>query len=151
MLCILPPRRRDSKWANSALVVTVQPGDWAHLEGAHGPLAGMALQQEVRRWWAESTLLRPALTWRKTTFAAACCQTRPVRNTMFAQTELAAVASQHGCAPPLHAAPLNPAHLQFEREAARRGGGAFVAPAQRVSDFLAGRAPREPLPASSYR
>ena len=40
--------RRDSKWANSALVVTVQPADWAHLLPRHGPLAGMALQQEVR-------------------------------------------------------------------------------------------------------
>lgn len=42
------PHRRDSKWANSALVVTVQPADWAHLLPEHGPLAGMALQQEVR-------------------------------------------------------------------------------------------------------
>ncbi|PRW58781.1 proton phosphate symporter [Chlorella sorokiniana] len=77
--------RRDSKWANSALVVTVQPADWEHLLPEHGPLAGMALQQE------------------------------------------------------------------FEREAARRGGGGFVAPAQRVADFLAGQAPRQPLPSSSYR
>lgn len=80
-----PPRRRDSKWANSALVVAVQPGDWAHLEAAHGPLAGMALQQE------------------------------------------------------------------YEREAAARGGAPFVAPAQRASDFLVGRAPSQPLPPSSYR
>ena len=82
-----PPlrRRRDSKWANSALVVTVQPSDWAHLEAAHGPLAGMALQQE------------------------------------------------------------------WEREAARRGGGAFAAPAQTVADFLERRAPAAPLPPSSYR
>lgn len=79
------PRRRDSKWANSALVVAVTPRDWSHLEAAHGPLAGMALQQE------------------------------------------------------------------YEREAAARGGAPFVAPAQRVSDFLAGRAPSEPLPPSSYR
>lgn len=42
--------RRNSKWANSALVVTVQPGDWEHLQAEHGPLAGMALQQEVRGW-----------------------------------------------------------------------------------------------------
>lgn len=77
--------RRDSKWANSALVVAVQPGDWQHLEAQHGPLAGMALQQ------------------------------------------------------------------QYEREAAARGGGAFVAPAQRVSDFLAGVAPSGQLPPSSYR
>lgn len=80
-----PHRRRDSKWANSALVAAVQPADWAHLTPAHGPLAGMALQQ------------------------------------------------------------------QFEREAAARGGGGFAAPAQRVVDFLAGAAPRGPLPPSSYR
>ena len=41
--------------------------------------------------------------------------------------------------------------LQYEREAAVRGGGAFVAPAQRVTDFLAGQAPKGPLPASSSR
>lgn len=79
------PRRRDSKWANSALVAAVQPPDWAHLLPTHGPLAGMELQR------------------------------------------------------------------QYEREAAARGGGAFVAPAQRVSDFVAGRAPRGALPPSSYR
>lgn len=77
--------RRNSKWANSALVAAVQPADWAHLLPAHGPLAGMELQRE------------------------------------------------------------------FEREAARRGGGAFVAPAQRASDFAAGRASRGDLPPSSYR
>lgn len=79
------PRRRDSKWANSALVVAVQPPDWQHLLAAHGPLAGVALQR------------------------------------------------------------------RYEREAAARGGGCFVAPAQRVSDFLAARAPSGQLPASSYR
>jgi uncharacterized FAD-dependent dehydrogenase len=77
--------RRDSRWANSALVVAVQPADWQHLLAAHGPLAGVALQR------------------------------------------------------------------RYEREAAARGGGGFVAPAQRVSDFLAGRAPSGQLPASSYR
>lgn len=52
--------------------------------------------------------------------------------------------------------PLNPTAFQpflpqFEREAARRGGGGFVAPAQRVTDFLAGQPPQQPLPTSSYR
>ena len=41
--------RRNSVWANSALVVGVQPGDWAHLEAEHGALAGVALQQEIER------------------------------------------------------------------------------------------------------
>jgi hypothetical protein len=48
--CPLPfssASRRDSRWANSALVVTVQPSDWAHLAPRHGALAGVALQQEV--------------------------------------------------------------------------------------------------------
>jgi hypothetical protein len=80
-----PSRRRDSKWANSALVVTVQPSDWQHLVPQHGLLAGMALQEG------------------------------------------------------------------YEREAARRGGAAFVAPAQRASDFLAGRPSSGQLPPSSYR
>lgn len=41
--------RRNSLWANSALVVTVAPTDWAHLEGEHGALAGMELQRAVER------------------------------------------------------------------------------------------------------
>jgi hypothetical protein len=41
--------RRNSLWANSALVVTVQPGDWAHLSHDHGPLAGVELQRAVER------------------------------------------------------------------------------------------------------
>lgn len=36
--------RRNSAWANSALVVSMQPQDWQHLEAEHGALAGMALQ-----------------------------------------------------------------------------------------------------------
>lgn len=41
--------KRNSVWANSALVVTVAPADWEHLLPEHGPLAGMALQQLVER------------------------------------------------------------------------------------------------------
>jgi len=47
---LLPLCRRDSKWANSALVVAVQPSDWDHLTAQHGPLAGMALQQQGGGW-----------------------------------------------------------------------------------------------------
>lgn len=36
--------RRNSEWANAALVVTVQPSDWAGYDAEHGPLAGVALQ-----------------------------------------------------------------------------------------------------------
>lgn len=64
--------RRNSVWANSALVVGVRPGDWSDRVAAEGQLAGVALQRAM------------------------------------------------------------------EREAAERGGGAFVAPVQRVTDFLAG-------------
>ncbi len=39
----------------------------------------------------------------------------------------------------------------LRREAARRGGGAFVAPVQRVSDFMARRTSSGELPSSSYR
>ncbi|KAA6420919.1 MAG: oxidoreductase electron carrier [Trebouxia sp. A1-2] len=41
--------RRNSLWANSALVVAVQPPDWAHLEHQHGALAGVALQIQAER------------------------------------------------------------------------------------------------------
>ncbi len=41
--------RRNSLWANSALVVAVQPPDWAHLEPQHGALAGVALQIQAER------------------------------------------------------------------------------------------------------
>lgn len=41
--------RRESKWANSALVASVGAADWAHHVAKHGPLAGMELQREVER------------------------------------------------------------------------------------------------------
>ena len=41
--------RRNSIWANAALVVTVGPSDWAHLESEHGPLAAMQLQVAAER------------------------------------------------------------------------------------------------------
>ncbi|GAX77266.1 hypothetical protein CEUSTIGMA_g4712.t1 [Chlamydomonas eustigma] len=77
--------RRNSLWANSALVVTVQPHDWEHLEQEHGPLAGMELQ------------------------------------------------------------------VHYERIGAAMGGGGFVAPVQRVTDFVEGIESKGELPSSSYR
>jgi uncharacterized FAD-dependent dehydrogenase len=88
LLCIngMSFSRRDSKWANSALVSTVAENDWSHLVGEHKELAGMALQREI------------------------------------------------------------------ELEAARRGGGQFVAPVQRVADFLENKiSTKDSLPSSSYR
>ena len=41
--------RRNSLWANAALVVTVGPEDWAALEPEHGPLAAMHLQVAAER------------------------------------------------------------------------------------------------------
>jgi uncharacterized FAD-dependent dehydrogenase len=75
--------RRDSPFANSGLVVTVEPEDLADYAAGHGPLAGMAFQKEL------------------------------------------------------------------EQAASRAGGGMQKAPAQRLLDFLAGRASTE-LPKTSY-
>lgn len=49
LLCIngMSFSRRDSKWANSALVATVGEADWAHHAAGAGPLAGMELQREI--------------------------------------------------------------------------------------------------------
>lgn len=50
--CASPLRvrsRRNSVWANSALVVNVGPSDWGHHTAAHGVLAGVAFQQEMER------------------------------------------------------------------------------------------------------
>ena len=41
--------RRQSKWANAALVVGTSEADWGHLEQQHGALAGVALQQTAER------------------------------------------------------------------------------------------------------
>eukprot|EP00798_Chlamydomonas_sp_ICE-L_P017843 gene17843-24229_t len=41
--------RRNSQWANSALVVTMKPSDWAPYEKKHGPLAGVALQRSMEQ------------------------------------------------------------------------------------------------------
>lgn len=78
-------KRRDSPYANSALIVTVEPSDLAGVRGGtDDPLAGIELQRAV------------------------------------------------------------------EERAYQLGGGGFVAPAQRLGDFLAGRATTTPL-RSSYR
>eukprot|EP00884_Botryococcus_braunii_P001466 jgi/Botrbrau1/1131/Bobra.0162s0026.2 len=41
--------RRDSKWANAAVVCGLGPPDWAHLEAGHGVLAPMELQRLFER------------------------------------------------------------------------------------------------------
>lgn len=41
--------RRDSRWANSALVVNVDERDWAGLDNVAGMLPSTALQTEVER------------------------------------------------------------------------------------------------------
>lgn len=41
--------RRQSKWANSALVVGTHPSDWQHLVTDHGVLAGVQLQRDAER------------------------------------------------------------------------------------------------------
>lgn len=75
--------RRDSPFANSGMVVTVEPEDTRPWSAEHGILAGIALQKEL------------------------------------------------------------------ERAAKTAGGGGQVAPAQRLTDFMAGRASAD-LPATSY-
>ena len=50
ILPVVACSRRNSLWANSALVVAVQPSDWAHLEPQHGALAGVALQVQAERY-----------------------------------------------------------------------------------------------------
>ncbi|MGZ3408289.1 MAG: NAD(P)/FAD-dependent oxidoreductase, partial [Polyangia bacterium] len=84
-LCVngMSLKRRDSPFANAALVVSVEPRDYLGRFG-DGPLAGIELQRAI------------------------------------------------------------------ERRAFALGGGSFVAPAQRLPDFLARRPSAEPLPAS-YR
>jgi len=44
----MSPSRRDGKYANSGIVVSVDEGDWRHLQHL-GPLAGMAFQQQVEQ------------------------------------------------------------------------------------------------------
>ncbi len=44
----MSPSRRDGKFANSGIVVSVDEGDWKHLRHL-GPLAGMAFQQQVEQ------------------------------------------------------------------------------------------------------
>lgn len=39
--------KRDSKWANSALVASIDSDDWSHLLPLYGPLAAMELQREI--------------------------------------------------------------------------------------------------------
>ena len=45
----MSPSRRNSKYANSGMVVSVDETDWADYVEEHGPLAGMAFQQAVEQ------------------------------------------------------------------------------------------------------
>lgn len=76
---------RNSVWANSALVTTVDENDWRYFEGDDPSLAGVALQKYI------------------------------------------------------------------ERQAATLGGGNFVCPVQRVTDYLSDKVSDNSLPTSSYR
>lgn len=68
-------RRRNSVWANSALVATVAAPDWAHHVPAEGPLAGVALQAEYERWGAALLLAaRNAVLWRCCCLPAHQCE-----------------------------------------------------------------------------
>lgn len=55
LILLVACSRRNSLWANSALVVAVQPPDWAHLEAQHGALAGVALQIQAERYTTHLT------------------------------------------------------------------------------------------------
>lgn len=43
----MSPSRRDSKYANSGIVAAVEREDYMNKYGHHGPLAGLAFQQEI--------------------------------------------------------------------------------------------------------
>lgn len=51
----MSPSRRDSYFANSGVVVAIHPQDWEPYLPEHGPLAALALQEEVERKLWEKT------------------------------------------------------------------------------------------------
>lgn len=71
-------RRRQSKWANAALVVGTDASDWAHLEEQHGVLAGVALQQAAERSEAASHDPHAVLTTHPGEMVPPCCRHQPV-------------------------------------------------------------------------
>jgi len=57
----MSPSRRDSYFANSGVVVSVLPEDWAPFVPEKGPLAALALQEKVERdlWQMTQQLVHP--------------------------------------------------------------------------------------------
>lgn len=57
----MSPSRRDSYFANSGVVVSVQPEDWAKWVPEYGPLAALALQENVEQnlWKKTQALVSP--------------------------------------------------------------------------------------------
>lgn len=51
----MSPSRRDSYFANSGVVVAIHPQDWEPYLPEHGPLAALALQEDVERKLWENT------------------------------------------------------------------------------------------------
>jgi uncharacterized FAD-dependent dehydrogenase len=56
------PSKRNGKFANSGMVVTVNPEHWAHLESDYGPLAALEFQKQIekRAFDATQSLAAPA-------------------------------------------------------------------------------------------
>ena len=71
MITLVACSRRNSLWANSALVVAVQPPDWAHLEPQHGALAGVALQIQAERYTTHLTHMHDFVSFMLST--RCCC------------------------------------------------------------------------------
>ena len=116
--------RRQSQWANSALVVNVNP---------------------------EDTHFTPSLTGRDAAFepsngdydgVAGVSSPAPDKNNILNERNAASVAQS----------PLQGIYWQeeMERRAAKMGGGQFVVPVQRVTDFLAATSPVTPAVESTY-
>lgn len=129
-------------------MVTVQPSDWAHLGSS--PLAGIELQRSIERYLLQlASMIKSLLSCSTSTLSF-----KEVHAITIFRTRVCS-AWQGCCSEAAALIPLLAAAYQWPRclcrTAAQQGGGDFVAPVQRVTDFLAEQPSTGILPTSSYR
>ena len=134
-------------------MVTVQPSDWAYL--GNSPLAGIELQRSIERY----TPAAPGLIDQE----LAVLHLLHLKSALFPKARcMQSLVPARAYVLPGRTGALKlllrfPCWQQLQRPrclcrtAAQQGGGDFIAPVQRVTDFLAEQPSTGVLPTSSYR
>ena len=131
----MSPSRRDSRFANSGVVVAINETDWKPFE-AHGPLAALELQK-----WVERSV------WEKTVKEAGCQMSTDKGLT---ESEGQKTSDDHWKLEVRDQKMEDPSNFKHQPSNTQPVTNSQYAPAQRIPDFLAGRVSKK-LNETSYQ